>query len=58
MYNQSELKKIVNRSLVNLSYNTESERLIDPVKYILSIGGKRIRPVLALMACDHSGDRA
>jgi geranylgeranyl diphosphate synthase type II len=49
MYNQDELKKIVNKALVNLAYNTESERLIDPVKYILSIGGKRIRPVLALM---------
>ncbi len=57
MYNQSELKKIVNRSLVNLSYNTESERLIDPVKYILSIGGKRIRPVLALMACNLFSDQ-
>ena len=57
MYNQSELKKIVNRSLVNLSYNTESERLIDPVKYILSIGGKRMRPVLALMACNLFSDQ-
>lgn len=52
MYNQSGLKKIVNTALVNLSYNTESERLIDPVKYVLSIGGKRLRPVLALMACN------
>lgn len=57
MYNQSELKKIVNRALVNLSYNMESERLIDPVKYILSIGGKRLRPVLALMACNLFSDK-
>lgn len=56
MYNQSELKKIVNKALVNLSYNTESEKLIDPVKYILSIGGKRLRPVLALMACNLFSD--
>lgn len=57
MYNQSGLKKIVNSALVNISYNTESDRLIDPVKYILSIGGKRIRPVLALMACNLFSDK-
>jgi geranylgeranyl diphosphate synthase type II len=57
MYNQSGLKKIVDRALVNLSYNTESERLIDPIKYILSIGGKRLRPVLALMSCNLFSDK-
>jgi geranylgeranyl diphosphate synthase type II len=57
MYNQSGLKKIINTSLVNLSYNRESERLIDPVKYVLSMGGKRIRPVLALMACNLYSDQ-
>jgi len=57
MYNQSALKKIVNTSLVNLSYNMESERLIDPVKYVLSMGGKRLRPVLALMACNLFSDK-
>jgi len=57
MYNQSELKEVIDRALVNLSYNTEAARLIDPVKYILSIGGKRIRPVLALMACNLYSDK-
>jgi len=57
MYNQPALKKIVDKSLVNLSYNTESERLTDPVKYVLSIGGKRLRPVLALMACNLYSDK-
>ena len=57
MYNQSGLKKIVNKALVNLSYNTESDRLIDPVRYILSIGGKRLRPVLALMTCNLFSDK-
>jgi geranylgeranyl diphosphate synthase, type II len=50
MYNQSELKKIVDKAIINLSYNAEAEKLIDPVKYILSIGGKRLRPVISLMA--------
>lgn len=57
MYNQSGLKKIVNTALINLTYNTESDRLIDPVKYVLSMGGKRLRPVLALMACNLFSDK-
>jgi geranylgeranyl diphosphate synthase, type II len=57
MYNQEELKNLVDKAIVNLSYNTEAKRLIDPVEYILSIGGKRFRPVLALMACNLYSDK-
>jgi geranylgeranyl diphosphate synthase, type II len=57
MYNQTELKEIVDKTIVNLSYNTEAERLIEPVKYILSIGGKRLRPVMTLMACNLFSDK-
>lgn len=57
MYNQEDLKKLVNKAILNLSYNEEAEKLNDPVKYILSIGGKRLRPVLALMACNLFSDK-
>jgi len=57
MFSQSELTRMVNKALVNIPYNTESDRLIDPVRYILSIGGKRLRPVLALMACNLFSDK-
>jgi geranylgeranyl diphosphate synthase type II len=57
MFTQSELKKMVNKAILNLSYNEEAEKLNDPVKYILSIGGKRLRPVLALMACNLYSDQ-
>jgi len=59
MYNQSELKEVIDKALINLSYNTETEaaKLIDPIKYILSIGGKRLRPVIALMACNLYNDK-
>lgn len=30
----------------------EPKQLYDPLKYILSLGGKRLRPVLTLMVCD------
>jgi geranylgeranyl diphosphate synthase type II len=57
MYNQSELKEIVDKALINLSYNTEANKLIDPVKYVLSKGGKRLRPVIALMSCNLFTDK-
>jgi geranylgeranyl diphosphate synthase type II len=57
MYKQAELKNLVDKAIVNLSYNKEAEILIEPVKYILSIGGKRLRPVLALMACNLFSDK-
>jgi geranylgeranyl diphosphate synthase type II len=57
MYNQAELKNLVEKAIINLSYNNEAEKLVDPVKYILSIGGKRFRPVLSLMACNLFSDK-
>jgi geranylgeranyl diphosphate synthase type II len=57
MYNQTDLKNIVEKAIINISYNPEGENLINPVKYILSIGGKRLRPVLTLMACNVFNDK-
>jgi len=56
MYSQQDLKNLIDRAIVSLSYNLEAERLIDPVKYVLSIGGKRVRPVLVLLACNLFND--
>jgi geranylgeranyl diphosphate synthase type II len=52
MYTQPELKELIERALVNLSIDDEAERLTVPVKYFLSIGGKRLRPVITLMTCN------
>jgi geranylgeranyl diphosphate synthase type II len=57
MYNQSGLKEVVDRALINLSYNTEAQKLIDPVRHVLSKGGKRLRPVMVLMACNLFTDK-
>jgi geranylgeranyl diphosphate synthase type II len=57
MYSQAELKELVDKAIVNLSLSAEAERLSDPVRYILSIGGKRLRPVLALLACNLFRDK-
>ena len=57
MYTYEELKEIVNRAIHNLSPDYDSDRLFEPVKYIMSQGGKRIRPVMTLMACDLFDDK-
>jgi geranylgeranyl diphosphate synthase type II len=57
MYTQPELKELIDRALVNLSIDNEAERLTAPVKYFLSIGGKRIRPVITLMSCNLFADK-
>ncbi|HVN58344.1 MAG TPA: polyprenyl synthetase family protein [Bacteroidales bacterium] len=57
MYSQAELKELVEKAIANLAISTEAEKLTAPVKYILSIGGKRLRPVLALMSCNLFRDK-
>ncbi|MGQ9620508.1 MAG: polyprenyl synthetase family protein [Bacteroidales bacterium] len=57
MYTQEQLKDLVEKALLNLSIPSEVSRLTDPVKYILSAGGKRLRPVLTLMVCNLFSDK-
>ncbi len=52
MYKYSELKDKVEEAILTLSYNSEAGNLIEPVKYTFTSGGKRIRPVMSLMACN------
>ena len=48
--NADELLVKVNDFLSKLRYDRKPSGLYDPVKYVLSMGGKRIRPVLMLLA--------
>lgn len=57
MYSQSDLKELIEKALAGLSFYPEAPKLFDPVKYILSIGGKRLRPVMALTACNLYTDK-
>lgn len=50
MHNSNELLEMVNGAIAALPYDREPKRLYAPVKYVLSLGGKRLRPVLLLMA--------
>ena len=50
MKTSQELFEKVNAFIDKLPYNREPKSLYEPIKYVLSLGGKRIRPVLALLA--------
>lgn len=49
MKTSEELLKMVNDYIANLSYHRKPTTLYEPIKYVLSLGGKRIRPVLMLL---------
>ena len=50
MFTSNELLSKVNDLIANLSYDRKPESIYAPIKYVLSIGGKRIRPVLMLLS--------
>lgn len=43
---------LLDQNLAQAVSQNEPAQLYDPIKYILSLGGKRIRPALTLMVCD------
>jgi geranylgeranyl diphosphate synthase type II len=50
MNTSDELLQKVNAFIEQLPYDRQPASLYEPIRYVLSIGGKRIRPVLMLMA--------
>lgn len=49
-YSASQLLEKINTYLQEMPYSRPPKGLYDPIEYELSLGGKRIRPVLMLMA--------
>ena len=50
MKTTDELLQLINRYLDSLPYDRKPASLYAPIKYVLSMGGKRIRPTLMLLA--------
>ena len=50
MYTSEELLSKVNHFLADLPHDRQPSSLYEPIRYVLSMGGKRIRPVLMLLA--------
>lgn len=49
MFTIATLTEKINHEVERIQYNAEPDNLYIPIRYILSIGGKRIRPLLMLM---------
>ena len=52
MYSFRELTDIIENEIKHLKYPKEPHLLYEPIAYSLEEGGKRIRPVSLLMACN------
>lgn len=52
MHQTSELQQRIAESLADIHIPEKPDNLYDPIRYMLQIGGKRIRPLLTLMAAD------
>ena len=50
MNTSNEILRLVNQYLEQLPYDRQPQSLYEPIKYVLSLGGKRIRPVLMLLS--------
>jgi len=48
----------VNQAIAAIPYPQQPSQLYEPIAYHMALGGKRIRPVLTLMACDAMGGDA
>ncbi len=55
MHTFSELLKVFKKNFENQRFEKSPEELYSPINYTLSFGGKRIRPVMTLMACEVFG---
>src|ERR1700744_1777838 len=50
-----ELQDVISDAVNKLNFPEYPAKLYEPISYILSLGGKRMRPALLLMACDLFG---
>jgi len=52
MYSSDEIQLLVDKSIHELISVREPRELYEPIRYVFSTGGKRIRPLLTLMSCN------
>lgn len=57
MFTIQEIDSIVEKSIFSLELKGEPEELYNPIEYLISIGGKRLRPKLALVSYNLFSDR-
>lgn len=55
MKTYKELYALIEQGIANISYTQQPQELYKPIEYIMQLGGKRLRPVLTLMANEMFG---
>lgn len=45
-------QKLIEQAIADLKFPLKPSELYDPLKYFMKLGGKRMRPILTLMACE------
>jgi len=58
MHTTEQLQQILDNAIQNLKFPDHPKQLYDPITYIINLGGKRIRPLLVLMATELFGEDA
>jgi geranylgeranyl diphosphate synthase type II len=57
MHTKKELQEIISAAFHSANFHFQPSSLYDPIKYMIELGGKRLRPSLTLMSCDMFGGR-
>jgi len=52
MKTPAQLQELISKRLNELNFQTNPATLYEPIRYMLSLGGKRMRPVLLLMSTE------
>jgi geranylgeranyl diphosphate synthase type II len=52
MHSPTELQNIIEEAIPQIEYPKHPNNLYEPIRYIMGLGGKRIRPVMVLMATE------
>jgi len=58
MHTTEQLQQILDTAIQNLKFPDHPKQLYDPITYIINLGGKRVRPLLVLMATELFGEDA
>jgi geranylgeranyl diphosphate synthase type II len=56
MYTPEEIQTIVNQKIASIEFPAQPADLYLPIQYVLSLNGKRLRPILSLMSCNLFSD--
>ncbi len=57
MFTINEIDSIVEKGILSLELKGEPDELYDPIKYLISIGGKRLRPKIAILTYNLFSDK-